>query len=169
MLPERPAGRLKERRWTAILQGATLQGEEGQPQRSDSFKATSSKRHLRGDAPRSDAPTGLPGRAFIGEYLKRQFPDEATVSRQSLTFSFRHRKLFAPESFCSESFLQREFFALESVLRDKLFYDQASLDTAILNGSLPGQNAADTKRAAAKRAGAKRSKANLKRGGSPAA
>lgn len=39
MLPERPAGRLMERRWTATLQGATLQGEEGQPQRSDIFEA----------------------------------------------------------------------------------------------------------------------------------
>ncbi len=72
MLPERPAGRLMERRWTATLQGATLQGEEGQPQRSDSFKATSSKRQLRGDSlerrqpqKRSDSPEAMPQEAML--------------------------------------------------------------------------------------------------------
>jgi hypothetical protein len=105
---------------------------------SDIFKATDSRRQPRkataskterqprGDAPRGDAPTGLPGRAFIGEYLKRQLPDEATVSRQSLTFSLRHRislrhqrlstgsfsrqNLSAARAFCSESFLHRRAF-----------------------------------------------------------
>jgi hypothetical protein len=110
---------------------------------SDIFKATDSRRQPRkataskterqprgdaprSDAPRSDAPTGLPGRAFIGEYLKRQFPDEATVPRQSPTFSLRHRislrhqrlftgsfsrqNLSAARAFCSESFLHRRAF-----------------------------------------------------------